>query len=241
MQGELPAPKFRAASIVAGVLLIAVGIAGFVVYGGNRARVARIGSSLICLIRLPASGSEAPLQTSVAGATLTLVGPPKAYVGDSVTINLSAQPHPDLPAQKREPLTNHARFRLAGAGLQIEPSDWNALTPSSGADLGAAQWTVRATSAGQYAIVLNVKSTDELSPAGASSAPAPVWSFSFEPPTGLLLNVRPKWTDYVEKFWPGVSTFMGSLLTLPGILSYWQQRKKSKRSRDQSRTRNAGV
>ena len=48
--------------------------------------------------------------------------------------------------------------------------------------------------------------------------------------TTILLDVISKWTDYFAKGWPPFVAFMGSLLTLPGIISFFRNRREEKQS-----------
>ena len=82
-----------------------------------------------------------------------------------------------------------------------------------------ALWSIRASSPGRYALVFNAK-------IDRPSSKAETFSVRFFPSDNLTVSVVREWDDYFNIAFGPFVTFMGSLLTLPGIISFVENRRR---------------
>jgi hypothetical protein len=102
------------------------------------------------------------------------------------------------------------------------PADWLEVEANSpGGAASTALWSVSAKQPGLYHLVLNTKQPTD--PKGQTSLPPLPLELTFEKSPELVLHVQRRWTDYVAEYWPAFSTFMGSLLTLPGLIAFFRK------------------
>lgn len=104
--------------------------------------------------------------------------------------------------------------RLASSGLGIEPGDWQNIVVSDG--WGSVEWTLRTSEPGDYPLAIALKGVD-----------AKVRLFPIAE-TPVVAHLSRRISDYVETYWPYVSAFFGAFLTLPGIVSFWQNSQKGR-------------
>jgi hypothetical protein len=75
-----------------------------------------------------------------------------------------------------------------------------------------ASWSARATVPGIYYLALNSQTS--------------MLRLTKEP--SIVVKVTARWSSVLRDAWPYVSSFLGSLLTLPGILAYFKDRKTTR-------------
>lgn len=138
-----------------------------------------------------------------------------------------------LELSSHDAATLSRQYRLSGIGLEIQPTDWLplAVDAEGGRKVFRAKWSARAMTPGEYYPILNVKSSD---------GKAAEWM------GGCLVSVRseidtvqgrvsggdfrvlalPTPVYYIQKFSPYLGSFLGSLMTLPGILAFLKNRRE---------------
>jgi hypothetical protein len=224
--------------IVLGIALIWFGVRAIYRQALPQSGNAKVGvtTALLCKIYAPATAgpvfgedthAEKPTDvTSLSGATLKLTGIPKAALDETVVVDLCVEAKPELPAARRQALLNHLLVQLSAVGLQIEPHEKIPATASSGACLGNAAWTVRASTPGRYTAVLMPESTDRQPNRPPTATANPQWDFALDQPAQLDIQFQPAWTDYVQKSWGTVSTILGTVLVFTQVMLNLRQRKK---------------
>ena len=163
--------------------------------------IQRIPSFSPCPGNAACSGHSLPL-----GLDADITYPSQVTIGEPFSITLA--PHPLS-------FETHTKFSflLEGAGLEIQPKDWIEYVAGS----SIPKWS--AIAPGKHRYLLYVRGKEEISP-GRSSMPVEL--------NGIAeIGIQAKATTayYLSKLWPPFSAFMGSLLTLPGIISFLKQRK----------------
>lgn len=175
--------------------------------------------------------------------------PRRIYVDESASVSVSAPLTSGGPAKGKFP---PLAINLAAAGLNVEPEGWLRLHPESSTHNLVGVWSVRASKPGSYLLVLNPKlefSDSDPEYAAMKSLLAETESgrksdemFSldemlrlnemvyvkFEPGADIPLEVEQRWRSYLSAAWGPVVAFMGSLLTLPGIISFFKDRKRER-------------
>jgi hypothetical protein len=110
-------------------------------------------------------------------------------------------------------------FRLSGSGLEVEPNDWVPLhAVNADVDL-VAVWSIRATSPGSYSLVFNARIDEQ-------PRKSETLVVRFFPSDNVTLSGVRGWTDYLKIASGPAAAFMGSLLTLPGIIAFFKDRKR---------------
>jgi hypothetical protein len=143
-------------------------------------------------------------------ALIFVTAPQRMRVGQSASVSIEVR-----TAQTRRP-----SFRLSASGLEVEPNDWIPLHAVREFDL-VALWTIRATSPGSYSLVLNAKIEQE-------SNNAETLVVRFFPSDNLTVSIVRGWDDYLKMVSGPFVTFMGSLLTLPGVIAFLKDRKRER-------------
>jgi hypothetical protein len=111
-------------------------------------------------------------------------------------------------------------FRLSASGMEVEPNDWIPLHAVADGHL-VALWSISASSPSPYSLVFNVKIDQP-------SSKVETVVVRFFPSDNLTIDVVRGWDDYLHMASGPFVTFMGSLLTLPGIISFFQNRKRKR-------------
>jgi hypothetical protein len=141
--------------------------------------------------------------------------PKVIYTGGSYSVIAS------VTIQTKTPLSSPSKLvpqlQLSGAGVEIVPKDWLSLSPDK-----PAKWSVAGTEPGEYSLVMNFKPTSPTDPNDSGT------KLVFSPSSDISLTVERRWRDWVAQGWPIFAAFMGSLLTLPGILAFLKDRKNEK-------------
>jgi hypothetical protein len=155
-----------------------------------------------------------------------ITAPDIIYVQDSSVVTASADFGIDsYRALLLRPFT--FSLSLAGAGLDIEPKDWLTLSPSQANPEVTVKWSIRANDPGRYRLVFNPKLGLPIESGGRNKPQTFVGpKIEFVPQADIPIIVKSKWSDYVAKASPFVAAFMGSLLTLPGIIAFLKERKR---------------
>jgi hypothetical protein len=155
-----------------------------------------------------------------------ITAPDIIYVQDSSVVTASA----DFGIISRALLLRPFTFSLSlgGAGLDIEPKDWLNLSPSQANPEVTVKWSIRANEPGHYRLVFNPKLGLPIESGGRNKPQTFVApKIEFVPQAEIPIIVKSKWSDYVAKAWPFLAAFMGSLITLPGIIA-WKDRKRGR-------------
>jgi hypothetical protein len=162
--------------------------------------------------RLP-PGVVAKYAYENARVNLDVDAPRSTYIGDVVVVKL-------VGTLRDVTEKSHANFlfQLSGAGLQIAPQDWLTLRLEGHRKSQPVSWTVRADKNGTYRLLFNGKFDSSLT---ARNIVQPDISY----PADLTLKVRSRFSDYFVRYWPYLTSVMGTFLTLPGILAYLKGRK----------------
>jgi hypothetical protein len=154
-------------------------------------------------------------------AQLTMPVTVKVPVGRPFLIELRST---DPQAYKRE-------YRVSCVGLEISPSDWISPAEVEGQQGLVARWSARANDPGELFPVINVRSSgvaarinDKICKwyVGGPSANSTV--VPNDRPFRIIVLSGPTY-DF-QHFGPYLAAFFGSLLTLPGLLAFVQERRK---------------
>jgi hypothetical protein len=117
--------------------------------------------------------------------------------------------------------SKQANFRLSASGLDVEPNDWIPISAASEDGSSVALWSIRASSPGTYSLVFNAKIDQQ-------SNNVEMFVVHFFPSDTFAVSVVRGWNDYFSMVLGPVVAFMGSLLTLPGIISFLENRKRKR-------------
>lgn len=138
-------------------------------------------------------------------------------------------------------LSKDTSYKLFGSlnsvGVEMDPKGLVAFTSTGkNPELYTASWAIRAKEPHTYPIIFTpiLKTADTAKSSKAESSASLVDASTVDDPPRatvdgsniVVFDVISKWTDYFAKGWPPFVAFMGSLLTLPGILSYLESRRK---------------
>ena len=170
--------------------------------------------------------SEAHVKLRGPGlATISVEGPSEMHIGGSADVQANAT----LTGPQLDNKRHTVMFLLSGAGLEVQPADWlEVQAVPAGKPPSTALWSVSAKDPGDYHLVLNTKQPSDPQ---ASIAPLPL-DLTFNKSQNLALHVERRWTDYVAVYWPHVTAFMGSLLTLPGLIAFFRKTKSQDQDTD---------
>ena len=158
--------------------------------------------------------------------------PGRIYVDESASVSVSASFKFGGPGEF-PPLA----INLAAAGLNVEPQGWLRLHPESHTRNLVGVWSVRASSPGSYLLVFNPKlefsdqeyaAMKRLAEMEGRKILDVMRRIEFEPRADIPLEVKLRWRSYLSAAWGPVVAFMGSLLTLPGIISFFKDRKRER-------------
>ncbi len=152
----------------------------------------------------------APPNVVASTALIYVTAPNRIRVGQSAPVSIEV-----FTPQRRRP-----SFRLSAAGLEVEPNDWIPLHAGRDIEL-VALWSIRASSPGSYSLVLNAKIDQQ-------SNEAETLVVRFFPSDNLTVSVVRGLDDYLKMVSGPIVTFMGSLLTLPGIIAFLRNRKRER-------------
>ena len=210
----------RRAMLTVGVLLLLISAFGFYTkiesppYGVSdlSAQIATLGSN----------GKEECKDKATITIRLALEVPTTAYVNDSIVPKVSAVVVSSIPTGASAALNVH----LSGAGLEIDPANGKDIKLTESYSI---PWTVRAKEAGHYQIVAEAVGND------------PCQTVSIVPSDTIIvpLGIHKHWYLYLQDEWPVISGFFGTFLTAPGILAFYDARKRRKRRAKANR--NVGI
>lgn len=166
---------------------------------------------------------------------------PVVYVNEPFPINLNVD---ILTSDVDDPLLElyqPPEFNLSGAGVEVQPNEW--LTPAR-AKSATVSWSVVGHRPGPYQLVLNTRqrpvdlkeliATFRKKPRYRKYVPeleklqSGLTQIDFPHGRIVPITVRNHWVDYAKTIGTVFAAFMGSLLTLPGILSYLKDRREER-------------
>lgn len=160
--------------------------------------------------------SERGLHTGPHEAELSITAPGIINTGQSSAVTVEAS-KPAIPLA----------VNLAAAGMDVEPKDWIRLEPSSPYKV-VGRWSIHAGSPGDYHLVFNAK-VDAMDPENLKHFGRNAeFEVIFNPNPDIPVTVVRSKFEYLRFAWGACVTFMGSLLTLPGILAFLKNRKREK-------------
>jgi hypothetical protein len=199
--------KHRAAAVVAGVALLSAGVFGLL----RRQHLLGTVSHVAKLIQVTVKWSDdgpfgIPLprsSTHITPIPISVEYPKLASSGDSFPVRVF------LGASDASDTLESISLTLSAAGLEVKPDSAVKLTLVG--QRRTAAWSARATVPGTYTLILN-------------SATA----LSLEDMPTIVVKITSRWSTLVQNGWPYVSSFFGSLLTLPGILAYFKERRTAR-------------
>jgi hypothetical protein len=170
--------------------------------------------------------------------------PPVFHMGDSLPVVAKLYPRFDDPKTPTEisALLQTPEIYLSGAGVDVEPKEWLTLLPDGQTPV---TWSVKGTEVGSFTLVLNARfnvhalkklSSESLkrldiTPAqlvAIDTIPVPSKAIRFDAGREITIEVKRAWKDYFAIVCAGMGSFMGSLLTLPGIIAFLRDRKKER-------------
>lgn len=211
-----------------GVLLLAIGV--FILVRHIHGLRDKYQSRVFTIIEPNVSYAIAP------PPLLILVrSPSRIYVDESASVSVSAFFESGGP-REFPPLAIH----LAAAGLNVEPQGWLRLHPESHTQDLVGVWSVRASRPGSYLLVFNPKlefsdpeyaEMKRLAEMEGIKNLDEMRRIEFKPRADIPLEVKQRWRSYLSAAWGPIVAFMGSLLTLPGIISFFKDRKREREER----------
>jgi hypothetical protein len=153
---------------------------------------------------------ESHSNEAASTALIYVTAPQRIPLGHSAPVSIEV-----FTPQSRRP-----SFRLSASGLEVEPNDWISLHAITDSHL-IALWSIRASSPGSYSLVFNAKIDQQ-------SNKVETLVVRFLPSDNLTIRVVRGWDDYLNMASRPFVTFMGSLLTLPGIILFLKNRKRER-------------
>jgi hypothetical protein len=165
-----------------------------------------------------------PNASEYVGISITV--PSVMYVGERGSVQIHTNGHISPATQ-----IHGVEFLVSGAGMEVEPKEWLPLQQIGSSDQLSATWSIRTIEEGQQHLVINSKNAlDNLLSTGPNGKEYHLTRLRLEPGADIPIQVKAKWANYLPKIWTLLAAFMGSLLTLPGILAFLKDRKKDRQS-----------
>jgi hypothetical protein len=196
--------KFYLAAFLVGIPLILLGL--FIARKDARSRLSR--SVLVDEETIDAAfHPETTPGVAAMTALISVKAPQTIRVGQSATVSVEAI----IPQKTR------LMFRLSASGLEVQPNDWVPLHALDSNQHLVANWSIRASSPGSYSLVFNLKNEQQQ-----------VVAVHFIDGNNIEMKVVRGWSDYLSMVSGPFVAFMGSLLTLPGIVSFLKDRKRER-------------
>jgi hypothetical protein len=150
-------------------------------------------------------------------ALIYVTAPQRIRVGEAAPVSI----------EELSPEGRRHSFRLSASGLDVEPNDWIPPHAVSEDFRLVALWSIRATSPGSYSLVFNAKIDQQ-------SNKLETLAVHFFPSDSLTISVVRGWIDYFKMVSGPLLVFMGSLASLPGIISFLKNRKREREEQRRS-------
>lgn len=171
--------------------------------------------------------------------SVNIEGPLKIYADDSARVTAEVDSYEQANGFLVHGIPVDISLSLSGAGLDIAPSDWVVLSRPDRWRQPLASWSIRAKESGRYQIVVRskIEPSSDLSKGFNPASTEVLPEVTLKPHAYFELDAKPKWTYFAALGWSGFATFMGSLLTLPGIMSFLKERKERRLNANPDRTK----